>query len=120
MNIKTKSVYDPIGEDDGVRIKVTRYWIRGIGRLQHKIDLWMKQLAPSKELLFDWKKGRITWQEYEERFFNEMKEQKEALDKVREMAFEQTVTFLCVERGAPEDKIRCHRRLLKEIIFSMD
>ena len=28
--IKTKSIYDPKEENDGIRILITRYWPRGI------------------------------------------------------------------------------------------
>lgn len=118
MNIKTKSVYDPIEEDDGIRIAVMRkpVWI---GKERYKIDLYMTKLGPSKELLDDWNNEnvRISWQEYEERYLKEMESQQEALQKVRELASKETVTLLCHERGAPEDEIKCHRRLLKELLL---
>jgi uncharacterized protein YeaO (DUF488 family) len=53
--IKTKSVYyDKIEPDDGRRILVMRRWPRGIGWEKNRIDLWIKEVGPSNELLDDW------------------------------------------------------------------
>ena len=46
--IKVKRVYYPIEKDDGVRILVDRIWPRGIKK--NKIDMWLKDIAPSNEL----------------------------------------------------------------------
>jgi len=46
--IKVKRVYDPIEKDDGIRILVDRIWPRGIKK--DKIDIWLKDIAPSNEL----------------------------------------------------------------------
>lgn len=116
LKIKTKSVYSPVEVDDGIRILVMRKWPRGIGYEKNRIDMWMKDVAPSLELLNDWNDGRISWAEYEERFFKEMEGQKEKLLEIRDMAIKGTVTLLCKERGEPEDTILCHRRLLKGLV----
>ncbi len=62
--VKTKSVYDPVEELDGDRILVTRYWPRGISRDSLAITGRLQNLAPSKELLGDWKQQSLSWQEY--------------------------------------------------------
>ena len=45
-----KRVYDPAGRDDGARILVDRLWPRGIAKDKAKIDLWLKDIAPSNAL----------------------------------------------------------------------
>lgn len=45
-----KRVYDPPSPDDGVRALVDRLWPRGLKRDIAKIDLWLKEVAPSAEL----------------------------------------------------------------------
>ncbi len=70
--VKTKRVYDPAEASDGDRILVTRYWPRGISRERLSITEWLRNLAPSKELLRDWKKQRISWEEYTVRYHEEM------------------------------------------------
>ena len=48
--MKLKRVYLPAEETDGYRILVDRLWPRGISKEKAKIDLWLKEVAPSKEL----------------------------------------------------------------------
>ena len=48
--IQMKRVYDQPEETDGFRILVDRLWPRGISKEKAKLDLWAKNIAPSKEL----------------------------------------------------------------------
>jgi len=45
--IKLKRAYEPPAKSDGQRILVERLWPRGITKEKAKIDLWMKEIAPS-------------------------------------------------------------------------
>jgi uncharacterized protein YeaO (DUF488 family) len=45
-----KRVYAPPGADDGMRILVDRLWPRGIAKGKARIDLWLKDIAPSDAL----------------------------------------------------------------------
>ncbi len=46
--LKIKRAYLPADEDDGFRILVDRLWPRGISKARAKLDLWMKDIAPSE------------------------------------------------------------------------
>lgn len=48
--MKLKRVYLPAEETDGYRILVDRLWPRGVSKEKAKIDLWLKEVAPSNEL----------------------------------------------------------------------
>ena len=61
--VKTKSAYGHAEPSDGSRYLVSRYWPRGISKQRLQLTTWLKQLAPSKELLRDWKDGAITWED---------------------------------------------------------
>jgi len=50
VKIKTKRIYDGFDKADGVRILVDRLWPRGMKKEDAKINLWMKDIAPSDEL----------------------------------------------------------------------
>lgn len=107
--IKTKSIYDKVEPSDGKRILVMRKWPRGIGREKNKIDLWMKDVGPSVELLDDWNKRKIRWQEYEKRYLKEMESQIIKIEELAKLAIKEgSITLLCKEKT--DDK--CHRRLL--------
>ena len=43
-------VYEPPRAGDGTRILVDRLWPRGIARDKARIDLWLKDIAPSDAL----------------------------------------------------------------------
>lgn len=111
--IKTKSVYyDKPEKDDGIRILVMRRWCRPLSKEKAKINEWMKELGPSEKLLSDWNNHLIDWAEYEKRYLEEMKKQKENIRKLAEIARKKTITLLCKELTDEQ----CHRRLLKELI----
>ena len=111
--VKTKSVYDPVEESDGQRILVSRYWPRGLSREKLSLTEHLKDTAPSVELLQDWKKGNISWDEYKNRYYKEMAQQQETIRKLAKRASDKIITLLCFER---EEDPHCHRHLLKDLI----
>lgn len=50
LTIVLKRVYDEPGPGDGTRVLVERLWPRGISKERAHIDLWLKEVAPSREL----------------------------------------------------------------------
>jgi len=70
-------------------------------------------LAPSEELLKNWKEGKIGWAEYERRFRKEILSKPEAVEKLREikkLAEEKDVRLICYEKNLP-----CHRFILLDL-----
>jgi uncharacterized protein YeaO (DUF488 family) len=49
--IGLKRVYDPVGSADGTRLLVERLWPRGVKKTALKIDNWVKDVAPSAEMI---------------------------------------------------------------------
>ena len=111
--VNTKSVYDPVETTDGKRFLVSRYWPRWLSKDKLKLTGWIRELAPSKELLQDWKSKNITWQEYELRYFKEMENKQEFIKELANLAASGTITLLCFEK---ENNPHCHRHLLKQLI----
>ena len=111
--MKTKSVYDPVEESDGQRILVTRYWPRGLSKERLSLTLYLKDVAPSLELLRDWKADNISWADHEKRYYREMAQQREKIGMLAKRASCGTITLLCLER---EGNPHCHRHLLKRLI----
>jgi uncharacterized protein YeaO (DUF488 family) len=50
MALRVKRVYEAPAKDDGMRILVDRLWPRGIAKEKAKLDLWLKEIAPSDAL----------------------------------------------------------------------
>ena len=71
--IRTKSIFDPTIPSDGTRILIT---IRPLPFSTIKYDEFLPALAPSRQLLADYKgwngKQSISWVQYEKRFREEM------------------------------------------------
>jgi len=111
--IKTKCIYSPKEEADGVRILVTRLYPRGVKKTN--FDIWEKSLAPSKELLQDWKDRKLTESEYTERYQKEMEceASRQAIIGLAERGKSETLTLLCFEK---EDGSFCHRHILKKLL----
>ena len=113
MQISTKSIFQPAETEDGLRVLITRYYPRGT-RKDH-FDYWIQALAPSRELLFQYKEGRITWSEFKITFLSEVRDNKDSLDAIHALndyARSEKITLLCYERaGNP-----CHRHLVRDII----
>jgi uncharacterized protein (DUF488 family) len=68
-------------------------------------------LAPTEEILDDYKKKRISWEEYETRFVDLLIE-REAETAVDRKLFDAPAVLLCSEPIAE----RCHRRLTAEYL----
>ncbi|QGA69129.1 DUF488 domain-containing protein [Sulfolobus sp. E11-6] len=68
--IRIKRIYDPIEKDDGIRILVDRLWPRGVSK--DKVDLWLKDIAPSDELRKWFSHDASKWDEFKKKYFEEL------------------------------------------------
>src|SRR3546814_11331473 len=48
--IRIKRIYDAPASTDGKRVLVDRIWPRGVSQEFAKLDLWLKEVAPSTDL----------------------------------------------------------------------
>lgn len=76
--ISTKRVYEESSARDGMRVLVDRLWPRGLSKEAAKLDLWMKDLAPSTELRKWFAHDVERWPEFQRRYAKELR-QNEAL-----------------------------------------
>ncbi|MEK6532180.1 MAG: DUF488 family protein [Deltaproteobacteria bacterium] len=114
--VKTKSIYEPRADEDGLRVLVTRYWPRGVKK--NEADLWLKDLGPSPGLIKKWKQGLVPWVVFEKAYLNEHKteEKKKAMNGLIEIVKQdrlESVTLMCMCR----EETTCHRGLLREMLI---
>jgi len=121
MKLFTRRWNDPTEPTDGTRILITRYRPRGLPKSEETWDAWMKQLAPSAELVaaFYGKRGRmaVNWEVYRSAYLREMRsaEARDAIaDLARRVKSGEAITLLCSSACVRE--ARCHRSLLRELI----
>jgi len=80
--IKTKRAYDAPSEKDGMRVLVDRLWPRGIKKEYLKIDLWLKEVAPSEVIRKWFSHDPERWVEFKSHYFEELREKDELLKAI--------------------------------------
>ena len=73
MRIAIKRVYEPAFDADGTRVLVDRLWPRGISKDKARIDLWLKDIAPSNILRKRFHSKPEDWREFCAAYFDELK-----------------------------------------------
>lgn len=117
MTFKTKSVSEQPEDSDGERYLITRYYAgRGKTMKERRIIKWIRDLAPSEELFYDYKHKHISSEEYTRRFIPEIGSRPKAqewLDIFRAKDKQGViVTLLC---ACAEGEF-CHRNLVKNML----
>ncbi len=92
--MRTKRVYEEPVKGDGFRILVDRLWPRGLSKDRARIDLWLKEVAPSGALRKWFGHDRTRWQEFKRRYVKELADKKEAIEPIVKKASKGTVTLL--------------------------
>lgn len=84
MNLHVKRIYDPPAAEDGVRILVDRLWPRGLSREKARVDLWLKEIAPSTELRQWFDHDPQKWETFKQRYLQELDGHPDALAQLLE------------------------------------
>lgn len=89
--IKIKRIYEKAKKEDGFRILVDRIWPRGVSKGRAKVDLWLKEIAPSSQLR-KWYSHKIErWEEFKEKYFKELEQKREIISKIKELEKEKKI-----------------------------
>jgi uncharacterized protein YeaO (DUF488 family) len=96
--INLKRAYEPAAKTDGERILVERLWPRGVSKDRAKIDLWLKEVAPSTELRKWFGHDPEKWQQFRRRYAAELKEKVEVIKMLKQKAKKGRVTFVYAAR----------------------
>lgn len=84
------------------------YFLRALAGMEYVVE---PRLAPSEELLADYRQQRLTWDDYASRYVDLLQDRavERSLDR---QTFARGVVLLCSE----PDARRCHRRLAAEYL----
>ena len=94
MTIKLKRAYETPEPADGFRILVDRLWPRGVPKNSARIDLWLKDIAPSTLLRKWFGHDPSRWAEFRHRYFRELDKTPEAVEQLREQVRHGNVTLV--------------------------
>ena len=90
-----KRVYEKPAKEDGFRLLVDRLWPRGMTKERARVDLWMKEIAPSDALRKWFGHDPEKWEEFVKRYRGELAKKKDLLAEVKRLENEHgTVTLL--------------------------
>ena len=108
----TKRIYDEPADDDGFRVLVDRLWPRGVSKERARLDLWLKDIAPSAPLRTEFAHMKERFADFRDQYGAEL-ENHPAADTLRELAATHPrVTLLY---GARDPEVN-HARVLLEFL----
>jgi uncharacterized protein YeaO (DUF488 family) len=106
MDVRLKRAYDPAASADGYRLLIDRLWPRGLSRRQARLDDWDKTLAPSTPLRRWFGHDPRRFDEFRQRYIEELRDQRPRLAALRRRAREGTLTLVYSARdGEHNDAI---------------
>jgi uncharacterized protein YeaO (DUF488 family) len=112
--IKLKRAYEPPEKSDGFRILVDRLWPRGISKSSARIDLWLKEIAPSDALRKWFGHDPSKWDEFRKRYAAELAKRSAAVFQLKQLTGKGSVTLVY---GAKEERYN-NAVALKEFLES--
>jgi len=96
VKIALKRVYDEPESGDGTRVLVERLWPRGLSKERAHVDVWLKEIAPSRELRTWYGHDPEKFAEFRRRYEIELASQtgQTALARLRDLVKQGSVTLV--------------------------
>ena len=94
MKVKIRRVYEEAKREDGKRILVDRLWPRGLRKAEVKVDLWLKEIAPSTALRKWFSHEPSKWEEFKKRYSVELEKNNEQISLLEREVSEGKVTLV--------------------------
>ncbi|MEU4799052.1 DUF488 family protein [Streptomyces sp. NPDC023327] len=107
LDVRVKRVHDPEEPDDGARVLVDRLWPRGISKERAALTAWDKDLAPSAELRRWYGHDPARFEEFAERYRQELADDERAaeLARLRGLARTGRLTLLTATKDLPHGHV---------------
>ncbi len=87
-------MYEAPAKDDGFRVLVDRVWPRGVSKKEARVDLWLREVAPSNDLRKWFGHQPDKWQEFKKRYFEELRWRTEEVEELVRKANEGQLTLI--------------------------
>lgn len=111
--IKTKRIYDPPTGDDCYRVLIDRLWPRGMSKEKAKLDLWIKEIAPTDELRTWFNHEPEKWVEFQKKYQKELSAKADFIDRLKQIEKEKSVITLVY---AAKDNEHNNAKALKVVL----
>ncbi len=114
--LKVKRVYEDAESSDGTRFLVERLWPRGMKKEKLKMDVWLKEVAPSDGLRRWFAHDPLKWKEFQKRYRAELVSNPNAWKPILESAKRGAVTLLFSARDIEHNNAIVLKSFLEERI----
>lgn len=113
-HLSLKRAYEEPAAGDGERVLIDRLWPRGLSKEKARIDLWLKDVAPSRELRTWFDHDPAKYDEFKRRYEAELAEDpaRSALTTLREHIKRGPVTLVY----AAHDSEHANATVLRELL----
>jgi uncharacterized protein YeaO (DUF488 family) len=111
--IKLKRAYKKPALSDGSRILVERLWPRGLTKDRAALDQWLKEVAPSPELRQWFGHDPAKWEQFQKRYWKELKNKGEAVQLLKQKGKQGTVTLIYAARDEEHNGALALKRFLE-------
>ncbi|MDE7548781.1 DUF488 domain-containing protein [Acetobacter fabarum] len=111
-DVRLKRVYDAFAPDDGLRVLVDRLWPRGLRKADVKMDLWLKDVAPSPHLRQWFGHDPAHWSEFRLQYRHELSNGNAEIARLVELAHKSRITLLY----AAHDPLYNHALVLRDFL----
>ena len=112
-NVRLKRAYEAASPQDGVRILVDRLWPRGVAKADAALDGWMKDIAPSAPLRQWFAHDPARWDEFRQRYTEELRGRADLVEQLRERARQGPLTLVYSAR----DEAHNDAVVLREVLL---
>jgi uncharacterized protein YeaO (DUF488 family) len=111
--VKLKRVYEPPSKADGMRVLVDRLWPRGLRKQDVLADLWLREVAPSRELRRWYGHDVRRWSQFRRKYRGELASRAEILALLNDLRRRSPVTLLFGARDIAHSHAAVLRRVLE-------
>lgn len=96
--LRLKRIYESPSEHDGARVLVDRLWPRGVSKERARLDLWLREIAPTDELRRWFGHDPAKWAEFQRRYIAELRANESTVCQLRDLMDKGPVTLLFAAR----------------------
>lgn len=114
--IQLKRAFDKPHPTDGCRVLVERFWPRDLDEKHSKIDLWIKEVAPSVELhqVFGTSPCPARWQEFQNLYEQELHDKHKTIKLLKKKIADGPLTLVHAAHNPDHSAAAVLKRFLEE------
>ena len=111
--ISLRRVYDPAPANEDQPVLVDRLWPRGVSKANARIDLWLKEVAPSTALRQWFGHDPARWTGFKQRYRTELKHNP-AWPELQALAQQKDLTLVYAARDQAHNEAVVLKQLLEQ------